>query len=335
MDDYAFLKTDSGQITCGFGPFTELRHPPKDGVAFYVNDFELTHPRPWKVPSRWEAGPTMAPLACNLNGARRPEVEWAKAEQNGFALVFEDIQDRISAGSVVKTVPVFTEHGELVSGDLESLLTAVDHLPATFFSYGYRRGDHGVVGATPELLFALHGRHMETMALAGTSATERVARFMDDAKEIHEHEFVADYLEQKLSALGEVTREARQLLSLGAIAHFLTPIHVDLEDEPDVDALIRLMHPTPALGALPRDGEALDRLAEYRRRMGTPLEFGAPFGLWSDGVFHSVVAIRNLSWKGKDVYLPVGCGVIAESQLECEWRELTLKRRAVKNLLGL
>ena len=61
----------------------------------------------------------------------------------------------------------------------------------------------------------------------------------------------------------------------------------------------------------------------------------APFGVLVDRAFHSVVAIRNVSWSGKSVFLPSGCGVIAESSFENEWRELSLKRRAVKDLLGL
>jgi menaquinone-specific isochorismate synthase len=132
-----------------------------------------------------------------------------------------------------------------------------------------------------------------------------------------------------------VRREERQLLTLGTIAHFLSSIHVELREEPDLNSLIRLMHPTPALGALPRTRPVLDKLRGYRSQLGAPPRFGAPFGAWVNGSFHAVVAIRHVSWSADRVFLPVGCGVIAASVLEKEWRELALKRNSVKRLLGL
>lgn len=333
--DYAFLKTDSGQILLGRGPFSEAASAPASGIAFYVNDFNLADPRPWKIPATYESGPDLASLILEVNGASQPEIEWEALRNGIFQNVYDDIKREIGAGALEKSVPVLTERGSLISGEVEALLHSVENLPPAFFSYGFRRGDTGFVGATPELLFATHGRRLETMALAGTTSIDGAAAFEHDEKEIHEHEFVAKYLISKLSKLGTVRRENRQLLELGAIAHFLSPIHVDLNDDPHFDTLIRLMHPTPALGSFPRTKSALAKLRGYRDQLEAPLGFGAPFGVLVDGTFHSVVAIRNVSWSGKTVFLPSGCGVIAESSFENEWRELSLKRRAVKDLLGL
>jgi menaquinone-specific isochorismate synthase len=38
-------------------------------------------------------------------------------------------------------------------------------------------------------------------------------------------------------------------------------------------------------------------------------------------------------WNGAHAKLPAGCGVIEASRLVSEWRELRLKREAVKQLL--
>lgn len=333
--DYAFLKTDSGQVVLGRGPFEESESAPTDGVAFYVNDFDLSDPRPWKIPASTEFGPGLASLVSEVNGASEPQIQWRALRNGVFQSVFDDIKRDIESGVLQKSVPVLTERGALVGGEIEALISSVEHLPPAFFCYGFRQGDRGFLGATPELLFATHGRHLETMALAGTTAIAGTAAFKQDEKEIHEHEYVANHLTAKLGDLGSVRREERQLLELGAIAHFLSPIRVDLDSDPDLNALIRLMHPTPALGPFPRTDVALAKLQTYRTELEAPSGFGAPFGVIVDGAFHSVVAIRNLSWSGADVFLPSGCGVIAESRFENEWRELNLKRRAVKELLGL
>ncbi len=154
-------------MICGFGPFSDQPDPPRSGVAFYVNDFELADPCPWKIPAQWSMDPDLGEVRKQINGAERPRVSWESPVQAGFAEVYASIMAEIEGGALVKSVPVLTERGTLRGGDLEALVHEVDGLPASFFSYGYRRGETGLLGATPELLFSLHGRQLVTMALAG------------------------------------------------------------------------------------------------------------------------------------------------------------------------
>ena len=106
-----------------------------------------------------------------------------------------------------------------------------------------------------------------------------------------------------------------------------------MESSFSVEDLVRRLHPTPALGPLPRTDETLVALIRWRERLLCPAEFGAPFGLWENGKFDAVVAIRGIWWDDRKVWLPAGCGVIEASRLVNEWRELRLKREAVKSFL--
>ena len=125
-------------------------------------------------------------------------------------------------------------------------------------------------------------------------------------------------------------------MDLGSIVHFLTRLRVHLHEEAtDLNALVGQLHPTPALGACPRGKGALEDLVGYRNRLGVPQNFGAPFGVLHDGTFEVFVAIRNLSWDGRDVFLPSGVGLVEGSRFDREWRELALKRNSVKSLLGV
>jgi menaquinone-specific isochorismate synthase len=173
------------------------------------------------------------------------------------------------------------------------------------------------------------------MALAGTARSEEREILAVDEKEIREHEFVAQSLMAKLADLGTLIRQERNILDLGPIVHFQTLIHVDLEQPIGIDALLRKLHPTPALGPLPRTQETMELLLGWRQWLGCPPEFGAPFGLWHDKQFHAVVAIRGIWWSGQEVWLPAGCGVIEASRMVNEWRELRLKREAVKSAIGI
>jgi menaquinone-specific isochorismate synthase len=200
-------------------------------------------------------------------------------------------------------------------------------------SYGWIDGASGFAGATPELLFSLgHGR-LETMALAGTARSEDRDVFAVDDKEIREHEYVAQNLVAKLRDLGPVERQPRKILDLGPIVHFLTHIGVTLDHPLPPEALLKRLHPTPALGPLPRTDETLALLLGWRQRAACPEQFGAPFGLWENGRLDVVVAIRAIWWHNREVILPAGCGIIEASRLVSEWRELRLKRDAVKRFL--
>ncbi|MEZ5305493.1 MAG: chorismate-binding protein, partial [Verrucomicrobiales bacterium] len=159
-----------------------------------------------------------------------------------------------------------------------------------------------------------------------------------DPKEIGEHEFVADTLVRRLSPLGDVARAPRQLLDLGAAVHFHTRIDVALDAEPPVGELIARLHPTPAVGAVPRSAEAMAALHAHRAALGCPAAFGAPFGVMlPGGEFHGIVLIRGVFWRdgGVGLTLPAGCGIVAESDPDREWAELALKRRMVRGWLGL
>ena len=49
--------------------------------------------------------------------------------------------------------------------------------------------------------------------------------------------------------------------------------------------------------------------------------------------FDAIVAIRGIWWSGRQLSIPAGCGIIEASRLVNEWRELRLKREAVKRFL--
>lgn len=314
----------------GYGPFTRSAQRPHDGVAFYRNDFGLTLEEPWLIPQRWEVID-----AAEIPQQALPQIDWQAPDAGSFAQVFQDISLSIRKGVFEKTVPVSVEHGERTEGDLRALATAFARVPAPKIAYAWIEADRGFAGATPELLFALEDRHLQTMALAGTARREEREILAVDEKEIREHEFVAQSLMAKLADMGNLIRQERSILDLGPIVHFQTLIDVDLEDDISVETLLRKLHPTPALGPLPRTKETMQLLLNWRQQLGCPAEFGAPFGLWFEGKFRAVVAIRGIWWEGDHVMLPAGCGVIEASRVVNEWRELRLKREAVKSAIGI
>lgn len=337
MNDFAFIQLAPGRYLCGLGPFESRESPPEGGsTAFYRNRFDLDDPRPWKVPAEVFETDDLRVLLAGNGATPLPEIAWSGLGDVEVRAVFDEILGLIHEGKLKKSVPVLTERGILHRGEPAALVGAVNAAPEALRGYGFIEGGAGVIGATPERLFAVRNGILETMALAGTSPRHELLDFPENPKEIREHELVADYLEALLAPFGEVERGARTLLDLGSMIHFLTRLRVRLSDpSPDLGRLVEVLHPTPALGACPRGEGALRQLIDYRRRLGVPEHFGAPFGALHQGDFEVLVAIRCLSWDGRDVFLPSGVGLVEGSRFDREWRELALKRNSVKSLLGV
>lgn len=329
----AWLSRRDGTVILGHGPFVTSAQPPATGVAFYKRDFFSREENPWHIPDDHEV------MSANnfrdvLGGDLRLDVEWEAPDAMPFSCVFQEIMTRIRQGMIEKTVPVVTERGLVSRPPAAEIMAAMAMRQAPLQSYGWISDEDGFAGATPELLFSLDGKRLETMALAGTARMEDEDVFAVDEKEIREHEYVAQTLVSKLLDLGTLRRRAREVLRLGSIVHFHTGITVDLAHPQDTESLLRRLHPTPALGPLPRTDQTMAALSGWRSQLGCPAEFGAPFGVWESGRFEAVVAIRGLWWQGNRIALPAGCGIIEASRLVNEWRELRLKRDAVKRFVG-
>jgi menaquinone-specific isochorismate synthase len=331
-ESMAWLAKRDGSVVIGHGPFLESPKPPADGVAFHIQDFALSDPSPWKIPTKIERK-SLLEMAAEFPHGPHLTCDWAPLEAAPFSVVFQEIMSSIHSGVFEKTVPVVTESGRSGSDPGPAIAAAMVRQHQPLHSYGSIQGNSGFSGATPELLFSLDGLHLRTMALAGTARSDDRAVFAVDEKEIREHEYVAQTLVSKLLNLGKINRRAREILDLGSIVHFLTHISVELDMPQSCGDLINKLHPTPALGPLPRTAETLSMLVEWRNRLGCPPHFGSPFGLWDRGKFDAIVAIRGIWWRDREISLPAGCGVIEASRLVNEWRELRLKREAVKCFL--
>ena len=329
----AWLARRDGSAIIGHGPFVETAETAGKAIAFYVQNFALNDPKPWKIPHRIEKV-TASQLASRFQHSAALNCQWKTLEAMPFSEVFQEIISKIDAHIFEKTVPVVTEIGASQDSPIAAIIAAVTRQFKPLQSYGWIEGESGFAGATPELLFSLDGNRLETMALAGTARTEDREVFAVDEKEIREHEYVAQTLVSKLLDLGRIERCSREIIDLGSIVHFLTLISLDLDVQQTPENLLRRLHPTPALGPLPRTLETLAMLDDWRNRLGCPQQFGAPFGLLDQGKFEAVVAIRGIWWQQKNLMLPAGCGIIEASRLVNEWRELRLKREAVKRFFA-
>jgi menaquinone-specific isochorismate synthase len=336
MRDFAFIQTASQRLFVGWGPFEQLPFRRPERPAFYVTDFFLDDPHPWRHPAEWEEM-SVEQFAERIGEGETLRVEWQPAPNDEFARLFHSAQDAMAHGVFSKIVPIVFESGEASADPRQWLVNELTLLPSGMWAYGYSYHSHGMIGATPELLFRSERRGYATMALAGTRPGARAEELLGDPKELREHRFVVDDIVRRLAPFGNLELGPIGVMRLPNIAHLITPIYFaeNGAEKMSFAEMIRRLHPTAALGVSPRN-EAGERWLREADRGVKRRSFGAPFGLErEDRSALAVVSIRNVQWHGTSLRVGSGAGLLPESQLERELEELRQKRAQVKALFGL
>lgn len=225
------------------------------------------------------------------------------------------------------------------AGEADVIRRMRDGYPGcTVFAAG--RGDRCFVGATPELLVRVEGGTVTTGALAGSAprgATPDEDRGFGSAllasrKDRLEHAVVVDDLRQTIDEVcTDVSAGATpSLLRVANVQHLFTPITGRLRDLCVLD-LVERLHPSPAVGGLPRDAA----LAWVNRHEGFDRGwYAGPIG-WVDhrGEGEFAVAIRSALLRGREALLFAGCGIMGDSDPDLEYTESQLKLQSMLSAL--
>ena len=203
-------------------------------------------------------------------------------------------------------------------------------------------GGAAFVGASPERLFRVDGRRVETEAVAGTrpltreaSADRRLhADLLASEKDRREHAYVADAIAAALGPLTEgLDRDGAPATLDGAgVQHLYTRLTGRLRDGVSSLAVLRALHPTPAVGGTPTD-EALDAIGAHE-----PFDRGlyaGPGGWVGRDAAEFAVGIRSGLVRGATLDLFSGAGLVAGSDPAAEWAEIEHKLSAFRRVLGL
>lgn len=302
--------------------------------SFYAPDFYLTDPLPWRVyPQAAAVSPDT--LGQQLGAEAAPRT-WRAFDEARFASAFDEAQSAFARGELFKAVPAVFESSDsaLDVSARARALRALANLPSGLMPYGCWDNDGGLIGASPELLFANDGVEIHAMAVAGTARVDTTPEdMMEDPKEREEHRVVLDDIATRLGRLGPVARGATRLWRVGILSHLRTDLRVVPRQPAAFGELVELLHPTPAVGTAPREA-----WRDWMRRLDSEPRgrFAAPFGLvLPGGEARCLVAIRNVQWDRRSARCGAGCGLVAASELARETAELRLKLSATRGNLGL
>ncbi len=191
------------------------------------------------------------------------------------------------------------------------------------------------VGATPELIARRVGASVTCHPLAGTIALPpNVAPddyqkwLLGSTKNLHEHSVPVNEIVTALATVYDnVTADASpSIVTLRTLAHLGTWITASCDDEtrsPDAFEVLRLLHPTSAVGGVPREGayELIQRLEPHDRGY-----YAGPLG-WIDaqGDGEWWIGFRGVMLKGNEFEAWAGAGIVSESDPTAEREETKAK----------
>lgn len=275
------------------------------------------------------------------------DFDFSPLPKESFEKTFQHLTGLFDANVLQKAVPVVWSESAHVPGqeEISYLIQALLRLPPHFHCYGVLTASGGILGASPEFLFKITSddgavKKLSCVAVAGTRLSEGMneQNFLNSSKDASEHRFVIDDIQRKLKKIGVVQQSETRVQQFGTLAHLVTdfevPLGLSAMSLQQTYLLIKALHPTSALG-LYSTSLFWKEAESFPGQEGRPRKFGAPLTFSTKDSVKSIVAIRNLIWDQHKSYLCVGCGVIAQSQLDKEWDELYNKRQAVMNLFGL
>ncbi|MNJ92841.1 Salicylate biosynthesis isochorismate synthase [compost metagenome] len=326
------------------GPFSPQEKPNSSEISVYCPDFYLDAKEGLLKGSEAYRLTTSELQSLLTSFAKDPSAKplqkatWQEPAKSDFESALSTIQERIFKREIQKAVPVvFARSPQKVTVEDRALMILnLTKAPDTLFVYGFWQNDEGVIGATPEVLVEFEKGLLKTMALAGTcpkSESSERESLLQDAKEMQEHRLVLEDIVETLKPLGVVQASPTGILELPTLYHLKTDIQVQCEKDPPLVELIKRLHPTPALGVAPRSA-GYQWMSTFPGQEGRA-RYGAPFAFFGPAGALCLVGIRNLQWNKDFAMIGSGCGVVAASEFEREWREIYQKRLSVRKILGL
>jgi anthranilate synthase component 1 len=286
------------------------------------------------------AAPTTRPALSSWHGKLEISSNFTRP---GYEEAVERAKEYIRAGDAFQIVPsqrFFAEIGDLDPFLLYRGLRTVN--PSPYMTY-LKLGDLALVGASPEPLVRVEGRHVMTRPIAGTrrrGATPEedallAEELLADAKERAEHVMLVDLGRNDIGRVAEIgTVSLESFMEIERYSHVMhivsTVTGVLREDYIALDALAAAF-PAGTVSGAPkvRAMEIIDELEPTRR--GPYAGATGYYGV--DGRLDTCITLRTALLKGGRAYFQAGGGVVADSVPALEYEETRNKAGAMVRAL--
>jgi anthranilate synthase component I len=268
----------------------------------------------------------------------------ANQTRDEFEGAVRQIQEDIGAGEIYQAV-LSQRFDATTSAPPFDVYRALRHINPSPYMYFIRMGREAIIGASPEMLVRVEGRHVETHPIAGTRrrgpTPEEDERLADELrrneKERAEHVMLVDLGRNDIGRVSETgSVRVPQFMTLerySHVMHLVSRVEGKLDDRSDrLDALIATF-PAGTLTGAPkiRAMQIIGRLEPTRRGL-----YGGAVGyLDFAGNLDFCIAIRTITMHGQHAEVQAGAGIVADSKPAAEYEESRDKAQAMLQALEM
>jgi anthranilate synthase component 1 len=230
-----------------------------------------------------------------------------------------------------------------IKGDDLKIYSRLRKINPSPWMYYVKFGKLKIIGASPELLFRLSQREMETYPLAGTIrrgksdiADRGLARkLLNDEKEIAEHNMLVDLHRNDLGRVAEFgTVKVRRLMDIkkfSHVQHISSEIAGVMAQGQDMFSVLASNFPAGTLSGAPKieSIKIIDRLEPDPRG-----PYGGALGHFEfNGDCMFAIPIRSLFIFDDYAYTQNSSGIVYDSVAGKEYQEIGRKGKAMENVL--
>jgi anthranilate synthase component 1 len=277
-------------------------------------------------------------------GKRKMPSFQSNMERAEFEGMVERIVRYIHAGDAFQVVPS-QRWSASVPCEAFSIYRGLRAVNPSPYMYFLDFGDFQVVGASPEPLLTVKGRHVSTRPIAGTrprganpEEDRRIAgELLADEKERSEHVMLVDLGRNDLGRVCEYgsvsVDELMEIESYSHVMHIVSSVSGTLREEVGAMDALRSVLPAGTLSGAPkvRAMQIIDEL-EPTKRGG----YGGAIGYLSyAGDLDTAIHIRTVVVKDGVAHVQAGGGTVADAKPEYEYEESVAKSRAVMQAIAL
>ena len=264
--------------------------------------------------------------------------------QEAYEAIVRRAKEYIAAGDIYQVVLSRRFEAE-VSVDAFTVYRALRHVNPSPYMFFIRMGERSIVGASPEMLVRVEGRHAVTHPIAGTrrrgATDEEDMRLADELKrnekERAEHVMLVDLGRNDIGRVCDYgTVRVPTFMALEKYSHVMHMVSVVegqlAEGRDRLDALVSCF-PAGTVSGAPkvRAMQIINELEPSRRG----LYAGAVGYLDFAGNLDFCIAIRSILLEHGKAYIQSGGGIVADSNPTAEFEETRDKARAMIRALEL
>lgn len=260
-----------------------------------------------------------------------------------YGKIVKSVKNDISAGKIFQCVIGFKTEFKVKGNDI-LIYEKLRQINPSPFMYYVKFGDEKTIGASPELLFRLKQREMETFPLAGTikrGKTEEEDRqlarqLLNDPKERAEHSMLIDLHRNDIGRVAEFgTVRAKNIMDIkkfSHVQHISSEVSGVIKNGEDMFSALASNFPAGTLSGAPK----IEAMKIINR------EENEPRGIYGGAVGHFgfnnecsfAIPIRSLFISGEYAYTQTGSGIVYDSNIEDEYQEIINKLAAMRKTLS-